>query len=154
MQPGINNDTFDGSRDGQNQDNDRTNGINPDSDNKQNITERNASTDKKENPDHEKNVNDVHDNDKVEKSWDADSKTYNQDEDSWDEEKGEGETTSNQGTPNNNWNANDQTQRSPGRNDSDEETREASADDYIDSNRESYTWNNDRFRWSEPEDEE
>ena len=143
MQPGINNDNFSD----ENRDSEHTQ-PKPAYDNK-NIHDG----DKKEDAGHEENVNDVDNNNKVKNSWDADSKTFNQDKDSWEEENKDAETD-NEGTENNNWDANDQLQRSPGYNSNDDETRDAAAGDYIDSDRENYNRNNDRFRWSEPDDEQ
>jgi hypothetical protein len=147
MQPGINNDNFsEESRNSQ-----ESNNANNDTDSNR-ITSKNTddkyADSEKQNQDHEMNVNDVQDNDTVKNSWDAESKTFNEDDDSWDDKKDDDATTSNEGTKNNNWDANDQMQRTPGYND-EEETRDAAAGDYIDSNHENYNWNDDRFRWSE-----
>ena len=91
----------------------------------------------------------------IENSWEARSKTFNQDEDSWEEEKGLGATVSNRGTQDNDWDANNPVQRSTGRNEFDDEQRNMAGDgDYIDSDHSSYNRNNDRYSWNEPEEEE
>jgi hypothetical protein len=48
-------------------------------------------------------------------SRDMTSRTFNEDEATWEEEKRTGARTTNDGTRNDNWNANDPMQRSPGR---------------------------------------
>jgi len=148
MQPGINNDNFgEESRDSQ-----RNESQQPTSHEKKDSWDKKDGN--KEDVNHEEKVNDVHDNDTIDNSWDADSKTYNQNENSWKEENGEGAKASNAGSQDDNLNTNEEAVRSPSYNFIDDETREASAGDYIDSDRETYNWNNDRFRWSEPEDEQ
>lgn len=148
MQPGINNDTFSEN----NEDNPGSGTQRATGQEKENYNGNDRS--RKQDQDHENKVNDVSDNDKVNSSWDAESKTYNQKEDSWKEDNDKTAETSNEGTQNNNWDANDQTQRTGAHDFHDDGTREASTDDYIDSDRETYNRNNDRFKWSEPEDEE
>jgi len=57
------------------------------------------------------------------------SRTYNEDEDTYEEEQRMGSTNSNRGTENNDWDQNDQMQRSPGRSSSGDQ-RDASSGDY------------------------
>jgi len=147
MQPGINNDTFssesgDSQNDNNSQDTNKTSG---------NINERDTASSKQDN-DHEKKVNDVSDNKKVENSWDAQSKTDNEDEDDWEDKQGLGETSSNRGTENNDWNDNDPVQRASGY-DFDESYDIFAKDDYIDGDHSDYNRGNSRFRWNEPEEE-
>ena len=72
MQPGINNDTFSEN----NSDDPRSGTQRNASENEKSVTNNNVSN--KQDQDHENRVNDVSDNDKVKNSWDAESKTYNQ----------------------------------------------------------------------------
>lgn len=146
MQPGINTDTF-GSEAGDNQNDNSHDTKNTSA----TINERDTTSQKQDN-DHEKKVNDVGNNKKVENSWDAESKTNNQDEDEWEDKQGLGTTSSNRGTEDNDWDANDQIQRASGP-DYDDPYDMMAKDDYIDSDHTDYNRGNSRFRWEEPEEE-
>jgi len=63
----------------------------------------------------------------------ADSRTFNEDESSWEEEQHMG--GSNRGTTGNDWNENDQMQRGKGRGFDGEENRDASSSDYYEDDR-------------------
>ncbi len=78
---------------------------------------RSSSPDRENDPD----INEITDRD-------SGSRTFNEDEDTWEEEKRLA-NTSNQGTQNNDWDANDQMQRGPERS-SAEDQRDASSSDY------------------------
>jgi len=104
----------------------------------------------------------------TDKSHDKDSKTFNEDEESWDNRKDAETTTSNKGTEDNDWDQNDAMQRgtasryfddsqnykTSSRYDEYDEHRDAAAGDYINSDHSEYNRGNDRFRWDEPQDEE
>lgn len=144
--PGINTDTF--GSDANESQNDRK----PDTkQSTENINERDTTSRKQDNT-HEKKVNDVEDNKKVGNSWDAKSKTFNQDDDEWKDKQGLGPTSENRGTEDNDWNDNDQVQRTTGRDYNDSYDLSAK-DDYIDGNHSDYNRGDCRFRWEEPEDE-
>jgi hypothetical protein len=145
MQPGINTDTF-GSESNESQ-NDNNRDTKHTSDN---INERDTTSRKQDN-DHENKVNDVSDNKKVDSSWEAESKTDNEDEDDWEDKQGLGPTSSNRGTEYNDWNENDQVQRTSGP-DREDPYEIYAKDDYIDGDHSDYNRNNSRFRWEEPEE--
>lgn len=89
-------------------------------------------------------------NKKVDNSWDAESKTDNQDEDDWEAEN-EKAKTSNEGTKDNDWDANNPVERSTRSNDLEEDEVYLAADDYdyISSDHSNYHLSNDRYRWND-----
>ena len=89
-------------------------------------------------------------NKKVDNSWDAESKTDNQDEDDWQTENDKAETE-NEGTEDNDWDANNPIERSTSSNDITEDEVYLSADDYdyISSDHSNYYLSNDRYRWND-----
>ncbi|MFL9845738.1 hypothetical protein [Flavobacterium rhizosphaerae] len=76
------------------------------------------------------------------------TRTFNEDEDSWKNKNQDKETTESRGTKNNDWDENDQMQRSPGWHDEEEERR--ASGDYIDTDHSDYNRGNSRFGWYEP----
>ncbi|MFP9098652.1 hypothetical protein ACLI09_06315 [Flavobacterium sp. RHBU_24] len=93
-----------------------------------------GTTDKNTHPDHYKNTD---------KNHDPDSQTFNEDEESWKNKQG------NQGTPGNNWDANNPVERSNEKK-YDEEQRDAT--DYINSDHSDYNRGNSRFGWYDSEE--
>ena len=71
----------------------------------------------------------------------AQSRTFNEDEETWEEEKRMGSSNANRGSEGNDWNQNDQMQRSPGRGGS-EENRDASSSDYYERDRDNLNTRN------------
>ncbi len=146
MAPGINTDTF--GSDSQERRNDNSQDTQHTS---ANINERDTTSRKQDN-EHEQKVNDVSDNKKVDNSVDAESKTYNQDEDDWDDKQGQGPTSANRGSEDNDWNDNDPVHRASGP-DYEDPYEMYAKDDYIDCDHSDYNRGNNRFRWEEPQDE-
>ena len=140
MAPGINNDNFsEASKNNQN-DNQAVNERNATSHDK--FDDRNKATERDD-----RDANQTGEpNKKVDNSWDAESKTDNQDEDDWKAEN-EDAKTSNEGTKNNDWDANDPIERSTRSRNSEEDEVYLSADDYISGDHTDYYLSNDRFRW-------
>jgi len=114
------------------------------------------------------NANRIEDRDPARYSDDRNNaKNYNGDEDTWDDEQ-DTAPTSNQGTDDNDWDANDSVLRgtssryfddtldykSSSRYDFYDEQRDAAAGDYIDSDHSEYNRGDSRFRWSDPGDDE
>lgn len=146
MQPSINNDNF-GSDNNSRYNNDHEL---QHVDNRT-INERDTTSRKQDN-EHENRANDVYNNKRVEDSWDAKSKTYNEDVDDWDQKKTVGTTSANSRNDNN-WNNNNHVISAlvP---DYEDPYDIAAKDDYIDSDHSEYNRGNSRFRWEEPQEEE
>jgi hypothetical protein len=75
----------------------------------------------------------------------AKSRTFDSDEETWEEEQRMGGTSSNRGSENNDWNQTDQMQRGPGRSNA-EENRDASSSDYYEDRDEERRRNNNGTR--------
>ena len=81
----------------------------------------------------------------------AQSRTFNENEENWEEEQRMGSSSSNRGSEGNDWNQNDQMQRSPGRSNA-EENRDASSNDFYQNRDEERSRNNDSSRSNNGDD--